>query len=151
MAELKTKLNNASVGDFLDAIKDEARRADCKAVAKLMQKVTGEKPKMWGTSIVGFGTYRYVYASGRAGDWMVTGFSPRAQALTLYIMSGFDGEPALMAKLGKFKTGKSCLYLKSLADVDMKLLEQLITRSVAHVRRKYPAGAAAEAAGRTRG
>ena len=137
MAELKTKKTDASVGDFLDAIKDPSRRADCKAVAKLMQKVTGEKPKMWGTSIVGFGTYRYVYESGRTGDWPVTGFSPRAQALTLYIMSGFDGEPALMGKLGKYKTGKSCLYLKSLADVDSKVLEQLIARSVEYIRKKY--------------
>lgn len=149
MAELKTKKTEASVGDFLDAVKDETRRADCKSVARLLQKVTGEKPKMWGASIVGFGTYHYVYESGRAGDWPVAGFSPRAQALTLYIMSGFDGEPALMAKLGKYKTGKSCLYLKSLADVDIKVLEQLIARSVEYIRRKYPA--APGAAGKSRG
>lgn len=139
MAEPKTKRTEASVSVFLDAIKDETRRADCKAVAKLMQRVTGEKPKMWGSSIVGFGTYRYVYASGREGDWPITGFSPRAQALTLYIMSGFDGEPALMQKLGKYKTGKSCLYVKRLADVDIGVLEELVTRSAAYLRKKYSA------------
>jgi hypothetical protein len=139
MAELKTTRNNASVSAFLDAIKDECRRADCKAVARLMQKMTGEKPKMWGTSIVGFGSYHYVYASGREGDWPITGFSPRAQALTLYIMSGFDGEPALMKKLGKYKTGKSCLYVKSLADVDVAVLEELVRRSIDFIRKKYPA------------
>lgn len=138
MAEPKTKKTEASVSAFLDAIKDDTRRADCKAVAKLMQKVTGEKPKMWGSSIVGFGTYHYVYASGREGDWPIAGFSPRAQALTLYIMSGFDGEPALMGKLGKYKTGKSCLYVKRLADIDAGVLEELVTRSVAYMRKKYP-------------
>lgn len=139
MAELKTKKTEASAAAFLDAITDDSRRADCKAVAKLMQKVTGEKPKMWGTSMVGFGTYHYVYASGREGDWPLTGFSPRKEALTLYIMSGFEGEPALMKKLGKFKTGKSCLYVKRLADLDTKVLEELVARSVAYMRDKYPA------------
>jgi hypothetical protein len=139
MAVLKTKLNNASVSDFIDAIPDESRRADCKAIAKLMKKVTGEKPKMWGASIVGFGAYHYRYATGNEGDWLVTGFSPRAQALTLYIMSGFDGEPELMKKLGKFKSGKSCLYIKRLADVDAGMLEQLVRRSVEFIRKRYPA------------
>jgi hypothetical protein len=138
MAEAKTKVTEASVSAFLDAVKDDTRRADCKTVAKLMQKITGEKPKLWGSSIVGFGTYRYVYASGRTGDWPITGFSPRAQALTLYIMSGFEGEPALMKKLGKYKTGKSCLYVKSLADIDLGVLEELVKRSVAYMRKKYP-------------
>lgn len=151
MTEPKTRLNHASVDEFIDAINDDARRADCRAVATLMQKVTGEKPKMWGTSIVGFGTYHYVYASGREGDWPVTGFSPRAQALTLYIVSGFDGAPALMNKLGKYKTGKSCLYLKSLADVDAGVLGQLIARSVATIRDRYPASTTATAAKKSRG
>jgi hypothetical protein len=140
VAEPKTKKNTASVPAFLDAIADEAKRKDAKAIAKLMRKITGEKPVMWGTSIVGYGSYRYRYASGREGDWPLTGFSPRAQNLTLYIMPGFAQYDALMTKLGKYSTGKSCLYLKRLADVDTQVLEELIDRSVAYMRSKYPAG-----------
>lgn len=128
MAELKTKVNDASVDDFINAVADEQRRNDCKAVAKMMEEITGEKGKMWGASIVGFGSYHYKYASGREGDWMATGFSPRKQNLTLYVMTGF-GEQDLMKKLGKYKTGKSCLYLKKLSDVDEDVLRELITRS----------------------
>ena len=129
-AELKTKLNDASVEDFLNTVGDEQIRADCFEIAKLMKQVTKEEPKMWGSSIVGFGSYHYKGASGREGDWMLVGFSPRKQNLTLYIMAGFDGYPDLLKKLGKFSTGKSCLYIKKLADVDKKVLKELVSESV---------------------
>ncbi|MCB8932528.1 MAG: DUF1801 domain-containing protein [Fimbriimonadaceae bacterium] len=137
MAELKTQPNEASVGAFLDSIEDERRRADCRDLVELMGAITGEKPKMWGTSIVGFGSYHYKYASGREGDWFVTGFAPRKNDLTLYIMSGFEPHGELMAKLGKHKTGKGCLYVKSLEAVDRKVLERLIRASITHVRSLY--------------
>ena len=137
MAELKTKPTNASVRDFLNGIEDEQERRDAKTVARIMKRVTGKPPKMWGPSIVGYDSYHYVYASGREGDFMVAGFSPRKQALTLYIMSGFSGHQALMKKLGKHSTGKSCLYIKRLDDVDLEVLEELITCSVAHVKKQY--------------
>src|SRR5215218_4510168 len=105
MAELKTKPTAASVKDFLNQVPGEERRADCFAVAKIMEEITGEKPKMWGPSIVGFGTYHYKYASGREGDWPVTGFSPRKKDLTLYIMMGFEKQGELMEKLGKHSVG----------------------------------------------
>ena len=132
--EPKTKVNEASVADFLDSIPDAGRRDDCKAVAKLMQKVTKAKPKMWGTSIVGFGTRDYPGASGTS-TWMEIGFSPRKANLTLYIMTGIERHPALFKKLGKYKHGKGCLYLKHLADVDVKVLEEIITASVGRIRR----------------
>jgi hypothetical protein len=135
MAELKTKQTKASVSRFLNAIEDPKRRKDCKTVAKIMKEVTGHPPKMWGESIVGYGTYRYKYASGREGDWMLTGFAPRKQALTLYIMAGFRQYDALLKKLGKFKTGKACLYVKSLEDVDLDVLRELIDRSAKHMAR----------------
>ncbi len=137
MAENKTQATTASVTAFIDAIGDPERRADCKAVAKLMQKVTGAKPKMWGSSMVGFGAYHYVYDSGREGDAPLAAFSPRSQALTLYVMAGFDGAEAMLAKLGKVKTAKACLYIKRLADVDQAVLEQLLARSVAHLRKTH--------------
>jgi hypothetical protein len=130
MAEMKTKQTNESVKDFLNKIADEERRADCLAVAKMMEDITGEKPKMWGPSIVGFGSYHYKYASGREGDWMVTGFSPRKKDLTLYIMMGFERHRDLMEKLGKHSTGKSCLYIKRLADVHVPTLKKLIKTSI---------------------
>ncbi len=130
MAELKTKPNNASVADFLKGIEDDQKRADCRAVLKIMKKVTGKKAKMWGDSIVGFGSYSYKYASGREGDWFVCGFAPRKRDLTLYIMSGFSRYGALMKKLGKHKTGSSCLYIKRLSDVDEEVLTRLIAESV---------------------
>ena len=132
MAENKTKETDASVGVFLDAIENEQRRADCFAVAKLMQQVTKAKPKMWGSSIVGFGSYHYKYASGREGDSLLVGFSPRKQALTLYITSGFAAYDDLLKKLGKFKTGGGCLYINGLADVDQKVLKEMIKQSVEH-------------------
>lgn len=138
MAELKTKKNNASVSEFLKSVDDPRKRADCKAVAKMMREATGNRAKMWGSSIVGFGSYHYKYASGREGDWALCGFSPRAQNLTIYIMPGFSPFKRLMNKLGKYKTGKSCLYLKSLDDVDREVLNSLIDESVKFMRRKYP-------------
>ena len=108
MAELKTKQNDADVGAFLDGIENEKRRADCRAVVELMAEVTGEPPAMWGDSIIGFGSYHYKYSTGREGDWMATGVSPRKQSLTVYIMTGFQRHEALMKRLGRYTTGKSC-------------------------------------------
>jgi len=130
MAELKTRENKASVGAFLKGIPDKQRRADAEAVADMMKSVTKATPRMWGTSIVGYGSQHYKYASGREGDWFRTGFSPRKDALTLYITSSFERYPDLMAKLGKYKARKSCLYIKRLSDVDTKVLKQLIARSL---------------------
>jgi hypothetical protein len=135
MAEPKTRLNDASVEDFLNGIEDVQKREDCFELVALMKNITGEEAKMWGDSIVGFGTYHYKYASGREGDWMQVGFSPRKQSLTLYIMSGFSRYEELMKDLGKFKTGKSCLYVKRLSDVDPDVLRELISQSVEHVRK----------------
>lgn len=134
MAELKTKPTIASVSEFLDAIEDDERRRDCLAVAKIMKKATGAEPKMWGPSIIGFGDHHYKYESGRELDWFLTGFSPRKNDLTLYIMPGFARYEDLMAKLGKHKTGKSCLYIKRLADVDQTVLRTLVEDSVKHMR-----------------
>ena len=130
MAELKTKLTDASVDKFLKGVKNEEVRADCYQIIEIMKKAAKAEPKMWGTSIVGFGTYHYKGKSGREGDWMLVGFSPRKQNLTLYIMAGFDRYNDLLKKLGKFTTGKSCLYIKKLADVDKKVLKELVTESV---------------------
>lgn len=137
MAALKTRPTRRSVKAFIDAVPDPDRRKDCRAVMKIMKVVTGESPKMWGTSIVGYGTYHYKYASGREGDWPVTGFSPRKQDLTLYIMAGCARFPALMKKLGKHKTGVSCLYVKRLSDLDLDVLERLIRESVKQTKRAY--------------
>ena len=126
MAELKTKPTGASVKAFIDSIEDDERRQDCKTVANLMKEVTKSEPKMWGPSIVGFGSHRYKYDSGRELDWFPVGFSPRKKELTLYVMSGFPRHAELLAKLGKHKTGKSCLYIKRLADVDLGVLRELI-------------------------
>lgn len=128
MAELKTKATKASVDQFLEGIKDEKKRQDCYEILKIMKKATKAEPKMWGTSIIGFGDHHYVYESGREGDWFLAGFSPRAQNLTLYMMGGFD--PDVLRRLGKYKMGKSCLYINKLEDVDPKVLNELITKSV---------------------
>jgi len=130
MAELKTKATKASVETFLQGIRDQKKRQDCHRILEIMKKATKAEPKMWGSAIVGFGDYHYVYESGHEGDWFLTGFSPRAQTLTLYLMGGFADEAALLNKLGKFKTGKGCLYINKLEDVDMKVLAELITKSV---------------------
>jgi len=136
MAELKTKPNKVSVEKFLKSIKDEKKREDSFKVLELMKKITKEDPIMWGPSIVGFGKYHYKYASGREGDWFLTGFSPRKQNLTLYIMSGFKRYNELMKKLGKHKTGSSCLYINKLEDIDMKVLKELIKESVKYMKTK---------------
>lgn len=128
-AELKTKKTDVSVSGFIDSIKDERRREDCRKIASIMEKATGAKPKMWGSSVVGFGDYHYKYESGRENDWFVMGFSPRKEALTLYFMTGTQPYAALLQKLGKHKTGKGCLYIKSMDDVDIKVLSELATRS----------------------
>ena len=137
MAELKTKETDASVDAFLDRIVDETRRKDCFTLVQIMKKATRAEPRMWGTGIVGFGTYHYQYASGREGDWPIIGFSPRKQDLTLYIGSGFEGYGELLAKLGKHKTAKSCLYIKRLADVDLTVLKELISASVKHKKQAH--------------
>lgn len=137
MAALKTQQTNQSVSEFLDSVDDKKKRAECRVVAKMMREATGKRAKMWGTSIVGFGSYEYKYASGREGSWPLVGFSPRAQNLTLYIMPGFSNFDRLMSQLGKYKTGKSCLYIKTLEDVDIKKLEALIEGSVKYMKRKY--------------
>jgi hypothetical protein len=129
VAELKTKVNDASVDKFLQSVKDERVRDDCYKILDIMQKATKAEHKMWGTSIIGFGSYHYKGKSGREGDWMLTGFSPRKQNLTLYIMPGFDEYENLMKKLGKYTTGKSCLYIKKLEDVDTKVLKELVAKS----------------------
>lgn len=137
MAEPKTKPTELSVEKFLNTIKDEQRREDCFAVAKLMEEVTGEKPKMWGTSIVGFGSYHYKYASGREGDAPLTGFSPRKQNLTLYLMGGFEQHDDLMKKLGKHTVAKSCLYIKSLEDIHLPTLKKLVRESINYMKKNY--------------
>jgi len=130
MSELKTKLNNKSVLKFINSVKDEKKRRDSLAILNMMKKITKEEPKMWGDSIIGFGSCHYKYASGREGDWFLTGFSPRKQNFSLYIMSGFKEYGELLKKLGKHKTSKACLYIKSLEDIDTKTLKELITKSV---------------------
>ncbi|MEK6407781.1 MAG: DUF1801 domain-containing protein [Acidobacteriota bacterium] len=130
MAELKTKPTTDSVEKFLNNVGDEQRRKDCFRVLEIMKAATKSEPAMWGTSIVGFGRHQYKYESGRELEWFLTGFSPRKQDLTLYIMGGLERYPSLMKKLGKHKTGKSCLYIKKLEDVDVPTLKQLIKQSL---------------------
>ena len=137
MAELKTQKNKASVKQFLDSVEDEGRREDARQVLAMMEELTGEKPAMWGPSIVGFGSYSYKTTDGKRHDWFMTGFSPRKTSLTLYIMDGFDGYKDLMDKLGKHTTGKSCLYIKRLSDVDTTVLRKLMKQSIDHVRKHY--------------
>lgn len=137
MAENKTKPTKKSVTAFMKDIQDEQMRRDARKVAAMMREATGARAKMWGASIVGFGEYHYKYDSGREGDFMITGFSPRKQALTLYVIPGFRHFEALMGKLGKYKTGKSCLYIRRLSDVDEQVLKRLITASVKYMREHY--------------
>ena len=129
MAELKTKLNDASVEDFLNKVEDEQKRKDSFEIIEMMKQVTKEEPKMWGPAIIGFGSYHYKYESGREGDMPIIAFSPRKQNLTLYVGLGDNSENPLLEKLGKFTTGKGCLYIKRLADVDRKALQELIKNS----------------------
>lgn len=128
-ADLKTKKTEASVSKFIDGIADENRREECRRVLEIMKKATGAEPKMWGSSVVGFGDYHYKYASGRENDWFVTGFSPRKENLTLYFMTGVERYKPILERLGKHKTGKGCLYIRNLDDVDMKTLGELVTTS----------------------
>ncbi len=134
MADLKTKETDSDVLAFLNAVPDEAKRADALRVMAIMREVTGEEPRLWGDSIVGYGHYHYKYASGREGDWFLAGFSPRKANLTLYITSGFEQFEDLRARLGKHTVGKSCLYVKRLSDLDEATLRELIGRSVEHMR-----------------
>ena len=129
MAEPKTKPSKRRVARFLASIGDESSRQDCRTLVKIMGQATHRRPTMWGKSIVGFGTYRYSYASGRSGEWFLTGFAPRKRELTLYIMSAFEGYGTLLKGLGKYKTGKGCLYLKDLDDVHLPTLRKLIVQS----------------------
>lgn len=136
MAELKTKKTNASVEKFLNSVTDETRRKDSFRVLELMKKETKSEPSMWGTSIVGFGRHRYKYASGRELEWPLVGFSPRKDSLTLYLMSGVQRYGTLLKELGKHKTGKGCLYIKKLDDVDVPTLRQLVKQSIKGLKSK---------------
>ena len=133
MAEPKTKQTTGSVEDFLNSITDEQRRKDCFSILEVMKVATKTEPAMWGTSIVGFGRYQYKYESGTKGEWFLVGFSPRKRDLTLYIMAGIERYAELLKKLGKHKTGKACLYIKKLEDVDVPTLKQLIKQSLADI------------------
>ena len=138
MAELKTKLTKVSVGDFLAQIPDEEVRKDCAVVVKLMKKATGSPAKMWGPSIIGFGEYHYKYESGHEGDMCLIGFAPRKANLALYgLLADYDGKDELLDKLGKYKTGKGCLYIKRLKDVDIKVLDSMIQQSAGYLKKKY--------------
>ena len=137
MAEPVTRENDGDVHAFLAQVENEERRRDCRAVMELMQAVTGEPPRLWGDSMIGFGRYHYVYASGREGDWFLTGVSPRKRNLSIHIMTGFEDHGDLMERLGKHRTGKSCLYLNRLSDVDVEVLEELVRRSVEAMRARY--------------
>jgi hypothetical protein len=137
MAELKTRKNSTSVAAFLRK-SELSKRQDCETIIGIMIEATGEKPVMWGSSIIGFGSYHYKYATGREGDWLLIGLSPRKQNISIYFMDGFSSYEKLLAKLGKHKIGKSCLYINKLADIDMKVLTDLVRRSVKNMRKKYP-------------
>lgn len=137
MTENKTKPTTKSVSTFLNSVENKRRKADALVINEMMARITGEKPRMWGPTIVGFGEYHYKYDSGREGDLFLIGFSPRKANLVLYIMPGYGQFDDLMARLGKFKTGKSCLYINKLNDIDMDVLEELISKSVVWMKNKY--------------
>jgi len=139
MTELKTKATKVSVADFIAAVPDPVRRADAEIACEMLARLTGEEPKMWGPSIIGFGSYRYTYDSGHSGEMCRIGFSPRKAELVLYVLTGKDEQVPLLARLGKHKTGKSCLYVKKLADVDMAVLEEITRTALAHMDATYPA------------
>lgn len=138
MAELKTQPTDKNVEAFLNTIDDEQKREDSFLILDLMKNVTEEPAKMWGNSIIGFGEYHYKYESGREGDWFLTGFSPRKRNLSLYIMAGFDQYDDLLQKLGKHKTGKSCLYINKIEDIDLKILRKMVKQSVTYMKKTYP-------------
>lgn len=137
MSENKTRPTDASVEAFLDAVNDDGKRSDARVLVDMMAEVTGAPGVMWGSSIVGFGSYHYRYASGREGDFLEVGFSPRKRALTIYVMPGFSDYDDLLERLGKHTTGKSCLYVKRLSDIDLGALRELLERSVAYLREKH--------------
>jgi len=137
MAENKTKATRASVEGYIDAIEDEARRTDCQALLKLMSDATKEKPTMWGSSIVGFGSYHYRYDSGREGDMCIVGFSSRKGDISLYLTAGVEGRDALLARLGKHKVAKACLYVRRMSDVDPKVLKQLVAAAFEDRKRRH--------------
>ncbi|HCA42430.1 MAG TPA: DUF1801 domain-containing protein [Bacteroidetes bacterium] len=132
MYEPKTKVTEVKPLDFINQVEDEKKRKDSLVILKMFKEITGEKPKMWGPSMIGFGKYHYKYESGHEGDCFITGFSPRKQALTLYVLGNFKGKDELLAKLGKYKNGKSCLYIKKLEDVDLSVLRKLIEQGYKH-------------------
>lgn len=138
MSDLKTKPTGEDVEHLIDAIEDDTRRSDCRTVMNIMREATGEEPRIWGSGMVGFGSYHYKYESGREGDWFLTGFASRKSSLTLYVMAGFDRYDTLMKNLGSYKTGKSCLYVKRLEDVDEEVLRELVQASVEHMKKTYP-------------
>ncbi|QPC83931.1 DUF1801 domain-containing protein [Phototrophicus methaneseepsis] len=138
MAEIKTQPHDGDVRTFLSQVENEKRREDAFTILELMEEVTGEEAVMWGESIIGFGSYHYRYASGREGDWMLAGFAPRKQNLSLYIMAGFDDYDDLMSKIGKHKTGKSCLYINKVEDIDLDVLRELVKKSVDHMKATNP-------------
>ena len=138
MPVLRTRRNNQTVAEYLSRIKNEAQQADCQQLVEWMKEITQAEPKMWGPSIVGFGSYHYVYASGQEGDWPLTGFSPRKDNITIYIMDGVAGYEPLIEKLGKCKVSKTCIYVKKLEDVHATSLKTLIKKSVGAMRKMYP-------------
>lgn len=138
MAEIKTKPTAVTADAFIDAVENPVRRADARVVAELMERVTGEAPQMWGPSIIGFGSYHYKYDSGHEGTMCRLGFSPRKAELVLYVLTGAAEQEAQLARLGKHKTGKSCLYIKKLADVDMAVLEEITRGALSHMDERYP-------------
>ncbi len=137
MAELKTKKNDASVDAFLNKIENEKKRIESYVLNKMFINITKKPPAMWGASIIGYGDFHYVYKSGREGDWMLTGFSPRKTAHSIYIMSGLDKYANLLEKLGKHKRGKGCLYIKTLEDIDLQVLNKIITQSISDIKKMY--------------
>ena len=145
MAELKTKVNEASVTEFLDSITDEVKRTDSYVILEMLQHATKTEPKMWGSSIIGFGVYHYVGKSGREGDWFLAGFSPRKQSLTFYMLGGWEQQTALLAQLGKHSLGKGCLYVKRLEDVNMSILKRLMAESVKRAKKLAQAEAKKQA------
>jgi len=134
MAEVKTKKTEANVETFIEAVQPESKRNDCTKIKALLESLTGQPAKLWGSNIIGFGDYKYKYESGRTGDWFEIGFSPRKQNITLYIMPGFERFPELMGKLGKYKTGSSCLYVNKLADINVEVLNELLVAAIAYMR-----------------
>ena len=138
MSNLKTRPTDQEVSQFIDAVEPDQKRKDCWTIVEMMREITGSEPVMWGSSIIGFGAYTYVNSSKKPADWPITGFSPRKTNLSLYVMPGFSNYQSLMARLGKHSTGKSCLYVKKLADIDLDVLKEVIARSVRDMEAAYP-------------